>query len=105
MDSGTQFNVLDALKANFTLMAVAIVQMEPSLMELNVLFKPLINVFLFQIPTGMEPIVFASQVSQQLETHVIVMVLSWATIVKDVLQNQIQYGLMEFVNVTMVMLT
>jgi len=49
--------------------------------------------------------VFASQVFQQLETHVIAMVLSWAIIVKDVLQNQIQSGLMVFVNVTMVMLT
>lgn len=105
VDSGTQFNVLDALKVNFTLMAVVFVQREHSLMELNVLFKPLINVLLFQIPTGMEPIVFASQVFQQLETHVIAMVLSWAIIVKDVLQNQIQSGLMVFVNVTMVMLT
>lgn len=105
VDSGTQFNVLDALKANFMLMVVVIAQMEPSLMELNVLFKLLINVFLFQILTGMEPTVFVSQVSQLLETHAIVMVLLWVTIAKDVLQNQIQSGPMEFVNATMVMLT
>lgn len=65
---------------------------EPSLMELNALSELLIDAFLFQIPTGTELIVFASQDSQLTETHASVTVSSLEITVKDALQNPTQSG-------------
>lgn len=70
-----ELHALDALQANFMPMEDVIVQMEPSLMELNVLFEVLTDVFPFPTPTGTELTAYASQDSQLAETHVSVTVL------------------------------
>ena len=84
-------------------MEVATVQLELSLMELNVLSKLWINVLELLTPTGMELTASVSQDSQLPGTHAIVMVSSWVTIVKDVPPNLTQSTPMESVNVTTVM--
>ncbi len=98
-------NVSDVELVNFMPMEAAIVQLEHSLMESNVLLRLSINVLELPILTGMELTVFASQVSQLLETHAIVMVSLWVTIVKDAPPNQTQSSPMESVNVTTAMLS
>ena len=57
------------------------------------------DVLEFQTPTGMEPIVSASQDSQPLEIRATAQVSSWVIIVKDVPQSQTQFSPTEFVNV------
>lgn len=94
-------NASDVRPVSFMLMEAATAQLVPSLMELNVQLKRQTNVSVFQAPIGMELTVFASQDSQQQETHASVMVSSWEIIVKDVLQNLTLSSLTEFVNVIM----
>ena len=84
-------------------MVDATAQMDFSSMEPNVLLRLLINVLLFQTPTGTELTASASQDSALLEIHAIVMVSSWVTTVKDVLPSQTQSGRAESVNATLVM--
>ncbi len=80
-------------------------QKELSLMVFNVLPELSIDVLAFPTLTGTELIVFASQDILQLIINVSVKVLLSEIIVKDVLQNQIQYLKTEFVNVILVLLT
>lgn len=99
--SQMEFNVLNVPLDNFMPTEDATVQMEPSSMESNVPLRLPINVSESQTPTGTELTVSASQDSQPTETHAIVMVSSWETIVKDAPQSQTQSGAAESVNVTL----
>lgn len=80
-------------------------QKELSSMEFNVLPELSIDVSAFPTLTGTELIVFVSQDILQLIINASVKVLLLEIIVKDVLQNQIQYLKTEFVNVILVLLT
>jgi hypothetical protein len=99
------FFVFDAAPTNFMPTEGATAQTEPSSMEINVSLELLTNASAFETPTGMELTVSASQDSQPTETHVIAMVLSLETSVKDAPPSQTLVGPMEFANVTMGMLT
>jgi hypothetical protein len=79
------------------------VQKELSLMEFNVLPELSIDVLAFPTLIGMELIVFVFQDILQPIINASVKVLLSEIIVKDVLQNQIQYLKMEFVNVILVL--
>ncbi len=94
----------DVLLANFMPTVDATVQTDFSLMEPPVLSRLSINVLEFQIPTGTELTVSASQDLVLPETHAIVKESSLETIVKDVPPSQTQSGETESVNVTTVML-
>lgn len=72
--SQTEFHVLNVPQVNFMLTVDAIVQMVLSSMESNAQSKQLTTVLEFQILTGTELTVSASQVSQLTETHAIVTV-------------------------------
>lgn len=99
--SPTVLNASDVLLANCMPTVDATAQKDFSSMESNVSSKQSTNVFQFQTPTGTELTASASQDSALPETHAIVMVSSWVTIVKDVLPSQTQSGEAESVNVTL----
>jgi hypothetical protein len=80
-------------------MVVVFVLKVHSLMEQDVKLKQLINVSVFLIRIGMELIVIVKEDIVQMEHHVIVKVLLWEIIVKDVPLNLIHSIKMVFVNV------
>lgn len=73
--SQMELHALDVLLVNFMQTEDAIVQMEPSSMELNALFEVLTDVFPFLTPTGTELTASASQDFQLAGTHVSVTAL------------------------------
>lgn len=102
--SSTVLNVLDALQVNFMPTVDVSAQTEHSLMEFNVLLKLLIDVLVLPIPTGMELIVSAYQVSQEITINATAKASSLVTIVKDAPQSQTLFSETESVNVIPVML-
>lgn len=102
--SSTVSNVLDALQVNFMLTVDVSAQTEHSLMEFNVLLKLLIDVLVLPIPTGMELIVSAYQVSQEITINATAKASSLVTIVKDAPQSQTLFSETESANVIPVML-
>lgn len=98
------FNVLNVLMVKLSQMEVVSVLKELSLMDPDVKLKLLINVLVFLVLIGMELIVYVNVDIVLMEHHVIVKVLLWEIIVKDVLLSLILSTKMVSVNVTLVML-
>ena len=99
--SPTEFHVSDVPLDSFMPTVDVTAQTDFSSTESNALLRLSTNVSPFQTPTGTELTASASQDSALPETHAIVMVSSWVTIVKDVLPSQTQSGEAESVNVTL----